>query len=83
MVSLWCGKLDREASWTLRWLDFLRRLAPRLRCSACNASSSKDGAVRDQRFWRLAQALSALYPGDTEEKRWVDGVLARKKALGF
>ena len=43
----------------------------------------EDGVGRDQRFWRLAQALSALYPGHTEEKRWVDGVLARKKGLGF
>ena len=43
----------------------------------------EDGAGRDQRFWRLAQALSALYPIHTEEKRWVDGVLARKKGLGF
>jgi adenine-specific DNA methylase len=43
----------------------------------------EDGAGRDQRFWRLAQALSALYPLATEEKRWVDGVLARKKGLGF
>ena len=43
----------------------------------------EEGAGRDQRFWRLAQALSALYPSKTEEKRWVDGVLARKKALGF
>lgn len=34
-------------------------------------------------FWRLAQALSALYPTGTDEKRWVDGVLARKKGLGF
>jgi adenine-specific DNA methylase len=42
-----------------------------------------DGAGRDQRFWGLAQALSALYPAQTEEKRWVDGVLARKKSLGF
>jgi putative DNA methylase len=41
------------------------------------------GAGQDQRFWRLAQALSALYPSQTEEKRWVDGVLARKKGLGF
>jgi hypothetical protein len=38
---------------------------------------------RDRRFWRLAQTLSALYPSHTEEKRWVDGVLARKKGLGF
>jgi hypothetical protein len=43
----------------------------------------EEGAGRDQRFWRLAQALSALYPAGTEEKRWVDGVLARKKGLGF
>jgi adenine-specific DNA methylase len=43
----------------------------------------EDGAGRDPRFWRLAQALSALYPPQTEEKRWVDGVLARKKGLGF
>ena len=42
-----------------------------------------DGVGRDQRFWRLAQALSALYPTGTDEKRWVDGVLARKKGLGF
>jgi putative DNA methylase len=42
-----------------------------------------DGAGRDERFWRLAQALSALYPSSTDEKRWVDGVLARKKGLGF
>lgn len=43
----------------------------------------EDGAGRDQRFWRLAQALSALYPSISEEKRWVDGVLARKKGLGL
>ncbi len=43
----------------------------------------EDGAGADPRFWRLAQSLSALYPTGTEEKRWVDGVLARKKGLGF
>ena len=43
----------------------------------------EEGVGRDSRFWRLAQALSALYPAGTEEKRWVDGVLARKKGLGF
>jgi len=42
-----------------------------------------DGIGADARFWSLAQALSALYPSSTEEKRWVDGVLARKKGLGF
>jgi hypothetical protein len=43
----------------------------------------EDGVGRDQRFWRLAQALSALYPPNAEEKRWIDGVLARKKGLGL
>lgn len=43
----------------------------------------ENGTGNDQRFWRLAQALSALYPTGMNEKRWVDGVLARKKALGF
>ena len=42
-----------------------------------------EGAAKDARFWRLAQALSALYPPGTDEKRWVDGVLARKKGLGL
>lgn len=43
----------------------------------------EEGAGQDARLWKLAQALSALYPAHGEEKRWVDGVLARKKALGF
>jgi putative DNA methylase len=43
----------------------------------------EDAAGNDTRFWTLAQALSALYPSSTDEKRWVDGVLARKKSLGF
>jgi adenine-specific DNA methylase len=42
-----------------------------------------EGAGQDPRFWNLAQALSALYPMHTSEKRWIDGVLARKKGLGF
>jgi len=43
----------------------------------------EDGAGTDARFWKLAQSLSALYPKETDEKRWVDGVLARKKGLGL
>ncbi|MGA9097381.1 MAG: DUF1156 domain-containing protein [Methanotrichaceae archaeon] len=38
---------------------------------------------QDQNLWKLAQALSALYPCGSDEKRWVDGVLARKKGLGL
>jgi hypothetical protein len=42
-----------------------------------------EGAGKDARFWKLAQSFSALYPPGSDEKRWVDGVLARKKSLGF
>lgn len=43
----------------------------------------EEGVGQDTRYWALANALSALYPANTDEKRWVDGVLARKKGLGF
>ncbi|MHC4402655.1 MAG: DUF1156 domain-containing protein [Planctomycetota bacterium] len=43
----------------------------------------EDAVGTDARFWKLAQSLSALYPRGTDEKRWVDGVLARKKGLGL
>jgi len=42
-----------------------------------------EGVGRDERFWRLSQVLSFLYPKTSDEKRWIDGVLARKKGLGF
>jgi hypothetical protein len=42
-----------------------------------------EGVGRDERFWRLSQVLSYLYPKSSDEKRWIDGVLARKKGLGF
>jgi hypothetical protein len=42
-----------------------------------------DNGVGHSAFWKLAQALSALYPAGSNEKRWVDGVLARKKGMGF
>jgi len=43
----------------------------------------EEGVGADARFWKLAQSLSALYPRGTDEKRWVDGVLGRKKGLGL
>lgn len=43
----------------------------------------EEGIGNDQRFWKLAQALLALYPSSSDEKRWVEGVLARKKGLGL
>ncbi|MDP1602977.1 MAG: hypothetical protein Q8M03_06890, partial [Legionella sp.] len=42
-----------------------------------------DGVGKDQKFWSLAQSLCALYPSGTEERRWSEGVLARKKGLGL
>ena len=35
--------------------------------------------VADERFRRLARALSALYPPTTPEKRWVDGLISVMK----
>jgi adenine-specific DNA methylase/predicted GIY-YIG superfamily endonuclease len=43
----------------------------------------EDGAGKDARFWKLADNLSKLYPSKSDEKRWVDGVLGRKKGLGL
>ena len=43
-----------------------------------------DEAVgREERFWRLADALSKLYPSSSPEKRWVDGVIHRRRVLGL
>ncbi len=43
----------------------------------------EEGVGKDGRYWKLAQSLSALYSSGSEEKRWVDDVLARKNGLGF
>lgn len=43
----------------------------------------EEGVGNQPQFWKLAQSLSALYPSGTDEKRWIDGVLARKKSFGF
>ncbi len=43
----------------------------------------EDGVGKDARFWKLADNLNKLYPPGTEERRWVEGVLARKKGLGL
>ena len=43
----------------------------------------EDGIGKDARFWKLADNLNKLYPPGTDERRWVEGVLARKKGLGL
>jgi len=42
-----------------------------------------DGAGKDNRFWKLAQAMTSLYPKETDERRWVEAVQTYKKSLGF
>ncbi|ABG53272.1 protein of unknown function DUF1156 [Trichodesmium erythraeum IMS101] len=43
----------------------------------------EEGVGKDPRFWNLADALLRVYPQNVEEKRWLEGILARKKGLGF
>jgi adenine-specific DNA methylase len=43
----------------------------------------QEGVGQGLLFWKLGQSFSALYPSGSDEKRWIDGVLARKKGLGF
>lgn len=53
------------------------------RSEALRSFLVEEGIGKTSQFWRLGQSLSALYPAGSDEKRWVDGVLARKKGLGF
>jgi adenine-specific DNA methylase len=43
----------------------------------------EDGVGKDQQFKKLAQALVALYPTGSDEKRWAEGVMSRMKGLGL
>lgn len=43
----------------------------------------EEGAGADPRFWKLGQVLALLFPAGTDERRWINGVLAKKKSLGF
>lgn len=43
----------------------------------------EEGAGRERAFWTLADALSRLYPSHSPEKRWVDGLIARRRSLGI
>ncbi len=87
-------KAEQEGSWGQKNVPHLGntrldRLHQAMILFAANRSEAlkrflvEEGVGRDQKFWTLAQALSALYPSTSDEKRWVDGVLARKKGLGF
>jgi hypothetical protein len=39
---------------------------------------AEPGYASDEAFMRLARCLSALYPSSSQEKRWIDGVLATR-----
>jgi putative DNA methylase len=43
----------------------------------------EDGVGKDPQFKKLAQALVALYPAGSNEKRWAEGVMSRMKGLGL
>ncbi len=80
----WAGDLSGKAGSTV--LDQLHQsmiLFGAGRGEALKRFLVEDAVGRNPLYWRLAQSLSALYPSGTDEKRWVDGVLARKKGLGF
>lgn len=80
----WAGDLSGRAGSTV--LDQLHQsmiLFGAGRGEALKRFLVEDGIGMNPLYWRLAQSLSALYPSGTDEKRWVDGVLARKKGLGF
>ncbi len=46
------------------------------RSDALRRLLAQPGYATDERFMRLARSLSALYPPSSQEKRWLDGVLA-------
>lgn len=80
----WTGELKGKPGQTV--LDQVHQcmiLFAASRTEAMKRLLVEEGIGRNPMFWRLAQALSALYPSNTDEKRWVDGVLAKKKGLGF
>lgn len=82
--SDWSGEVATDETRTV--LDRLHQsmiLFGAGRSKAVRRLLVEDGIGADPLFWRLAQALSALYPAGCEEKRWVDGVLGRKKGMGF
>lgn len=80
----WEGELKGKAgSTTLDQLQQSMILFAAGRGEAMKRFLVEEGVGRNPLFWRLAQALSALYPTGSDEKRWVDGVLARKKGLGI
>lgn len=51
------------------------------RSDALRRLLSETGYATDERFMRLARSLTALYPARSQEKRWLDGVIAAAKGV--
>lgn len=83
-VGDWAGEFSgRSGSTVLDQLHQSMILFGAGRGEALRRFLVEDSVGYNPLYWRLAQSFSALYPHGTDEKRWVDGVLARKKGLGF
>ena len=95
-LSIFAGTGDEESSFTPMELKVentgkttLDRLHQAMLLFAASRSEAlkrfimEDGVGKDDNFWKLAQALNALYPQGTNERRWVEGVQTYKKGLGY
>lgn len=51
------------------------------RSDALRRLLGESGYATDERFMRLARSLTALYPARSQEKRWLDGVIAAAKGV--
>lgn len=76
-------KIEQAGKTVLDRLHQAMLLFATTRTEALKRFLVEDGIGKDERFWKLAQALTALYPKDTDERRWVEAVQTYKKSLGF
>lgn len=82
-TTLGVGGPPNSASTTLDRVHQTMLLFGAGRSDAVKRFLVDDGVGNSENFWRLADNLSKLYPTGSEEKRWVAGILARRKGLGF
>jgi len=93
LFSLIAGSDDATDEWLLDQFKIGQTTLDQIHQAMLLFASNRSAALKhflvdasigkNERFWRLAQALSALYPLNSNEKRWIDGVLAKKKGFGF
>jgi len=76
-------KVENTGKTTLDRLHQAMLLFAASRSEALKRFLVEDGIGKDDNFWKLAQALNALYPQGTNERRWVEGVQTFKKGLGY